>query len=135
MRNIRVVDANIILRFLLADEPAHFEKARAFMEQVKTGEEGACIPEGVLVECVYVLLEVYKVPRSELVEKLVGLLNYKGVVDENRKLLQESLRLFAAKNVDIVDAIVHVTATLRGWQQFSFNADLGKLKRSKKSDF
>jgi predicted nucleic-acid-binding protein len=129
MRNIRVVDANVILRFLLADEPAHFDQARAFMAQVKTGEAGAYITEGVLVECVYVLLKVYQVPRSELAEKLVGLLGYKGVVDENKKLLQESLRLFAAKNVDIVDAIVHVTATLRGWQPFSFNADLGKLSK------
>ena len=60
MRNIRVVDANVILRFLLADEPAHFDQARAFMAQVKTGEAGAYIPEGVLVECVYVLLKVYQ---------------------------------------------------------------------------
>ncbi len=113
MRNIRVVDANVILRFLLADEPAHFEKARAFMEQVKTGAACDYIPEGVLVECVYVLLKVHKVPHSEIIKKLIGLLSYKGVVDENRKLLQESLRLIAAKNVDIVDAIVYVTETFR----------------------
>jgi predicted nucleic-acid-binding protein len=129
MKNIHVVDANVILRFLLADEPAYFERARAFMEQVKTGASSVYIPEGVLVECVYVLMKVYGVPRSELAEKLITLLSYKGVVEDNRWLLQESLRLFATKNVDIVDAIVHVTATLRDWRTFSFDADLDKLKR------
>ncbi len=134
MRNIRVVDANVILRFLLADEPVHFEQARVFMEQVKTGASGAYIPEGVLVECVYVLLKVYGVPRSEIVDKLITLLSYKGMVDDNRWLLQESLRLFVANNVDIVDAIVHVTATLRGWRTFSFDADLDKFKLSQNNE-
>ncbi len=131
MRNTRVVDANVILRFLLADKPSYFEQARAFMEQVRTGAAGAYIPEGVLVECVYVLLKVYGVPRSEVADKLLKLLSYKGIVNDNRPVLQESLRLFVAENVDIVDAIVHVTATVRGWQPFSFDADLDKLKRSK----
>jgi hypothetical protein len=40
------------------------------MAKVKADEANAYILEGVLVECVYVLLKVYRVPRGEITDKL-----------------------------------------------------------------
>ncbi len=127
MKNTCVVDANVILRYLLADQPDHFRKADQFMGQVKVGEVGAFIPEGVIIECVYVLLKFYKVPRPEIAESLVGILNYKGVINENRRLLIKSLRLFQEKNVDIGDAMVYTLSKEYGWSYFTFDKDLKKL--------
>lgn len=53
----RVTDANVILRYLLADHPEFSPQAAEFFEQVRRGEATAFIPEGVLVECVYVLMK------------------------------------------------------------------------------
>ncbi len=128
MKNTCVVDANVILRYLLADQPDHFRKANQFMGQVKTGEIGVFIPEGVIIECVYVLLKFYKVPRPEIVESLVGILNYKGVINENRSILIKSLSLFLEKNVDIVDAMVHTISKEYGWSYFTFDKDLKRLE-------
>ena len=128
MKNTYVVDANVILRYLLADQPDHFRKANQFMDQVKTGEIGVFIPEGVIIECVYVLLKFYKVPRPEIVESLVGILNYKGVINENRSILIKSLRLFLEKNVDIVDAMVYTISKEYGWSYFTFDKDLKRLE-------
>jgi len=127
MKNIFVIDANVILRYLLQDYPAHFQKAYEVLEQVKTGQVSAYIPEGVLVECVYVLLKVYKVPKNEIVTSLLGILQYPGIINENRPILLESLKLFREHNVDIVDAIVYATAERKGWTVFSFDKDLTKL--------
>lgn len=128
MKNTCVVDANVILRYLLADQPDHFRKANQFMGQVKTGEIGVFIPEGVIIECVYVLLKFYKVPRPEIVESLVGILNYKGVINENRSILIKSLRLFLEKNGDIVDAMVYTISKEYGWSCFTFDKDLMKFE-------
>jgi predicted nucleic-acid-binding protein len=128
VKNTCVVDANVILRYLLADQPDHFRKANQFMGQVKTGEIGVFIPEGVILECVYVLLKFYKVPRPEIVESLVGILNYKGVINENRSILIKSLRLFLEKNGDIVDAVVHTISKENGWSCFTFDKDLMKFE-------
>jgi predicted nucleic-acid-binding protein len=128
VKNTCVVDANVILRYLLADQPDHFRKANQFMGQVKTGEIGVFIPEGVIIECVYVLLKFYKVPRPEIVESLVGILNYKGVINENRSILIKSLRLFLEKNGDIVDAVVHTISKENGWSCFTFDKDLMKFE-------
>jgi predicted nucleic-acid-binding protein len=127
VKNICVVDANVILRYLLADHPDHFQKADRFMSQVKEGETRIFIPEGVLIECVYVLIKIYKVPRPDIVKGLAGILNYKGVINDNRSLLIKSLHLFNDKNIDIVDAIVHALAKEKSWTYFTFDKDLDKL--------
>lgn len=127
MKSTYVVDANVILRYLLADHPEHFRQAAQFMGQVKSGEVLAFIPEGVLVECVYVLLKFYKVPREEIVRNLETVMNYKGIINENRSVLITGLRLFQEKNVDIVDAIVQGISKERGWAAFTFDRDLDRL--------
>ena len=129
MKSIFVIDANVILRYLLADHAEYFQKARDFFDSVKVDKSKGYIPESVVVECVYVLLKVYRIPRAEIAESLAGVLRYKGILNENTALLLESLRLFHQKNVDIVDALIHVTAKARGWQNFSFDLDLQKLEK------
>ena len=129
MKNTFVVDANVILRYLLADHPEHFRQAAQFMGRVKTGEVAAFIPEGVLVECVYVLLKFYKVPRAEIAENLETIMNYKGIVNENRSVLITGLQLFQEKNVDMVDAIVYAISKERGWTTFTFDKDLVRLEK------
>lgn len=127
MRNIYVVDANVILRYLLADHPEHFQKAKRFLGQVKEGAIRVFIPEGVLIECVHVLLKIYKVPKSDIIKSLTGIMNYKGVINTDRVLLIKSLHLFMEKNIDIVDAIVHTIAQEKNWTCFTFEKDLAKL--------
>lgn len=129
MTSTAVIDANVILRYLLGDHPAHFPESRDFFERVREGRQQAFLSEGVLVECVYVLLKVYRVPRQQVADSLGDLLNYRGIMADDVGMLGESLRVFSASNVDIVDAIVHVTARHRGWTVFSFDNDLGKLDR------
>ena len=125
----RVTDANVILRYLLADHQEFSPQAAAFFEQVRSGESTAFIPEGVLVECVYVLMKFYAVPRPEVAEKLSQVISYRGIVNPNREILLEALASFARDAIDIVDAIVFVTAQHHGWETFSFDKDIRKLER------
>ena len=128
MTSTYVTDANVILRYLLADHPKHAKAAQEFMGRVRRGEIRAHITEGVVVECVYVLLKLYGVPRPEVANKLLAVLSFRGIVADNLGILAQALRVFAERNVDIVDAIVHVTAQQRGWEAFSFDSDVRKLR-------
>lgn len=67
MKNITVLDTNVILRYLLNDPPQHFQLAQAIMTDVINGKTTVYIPDSVLAECVYVLLKVYKVPKPKAV--------------------------------------------------------------------
>ena len=127
MKGTVVLDANVILRYLLADHPAHFLKAKAILDGVQNGSTTAFIGEGVLVECVYVLLKVYDVTRVEVADKLLGLMSYRGIKAHAPQVLLDALRLFRERNVDIVDAIVVATARRNEWAAVSFDSDVRKL--------
>ena len=129
MKKPRVIDANVVLRYLLADHPELSSRAAEFLGRVRGGEGKALIPEGVIVECVHVLMKVYGVSRSEVAEKLSGLMRYHGIVNPDREVLLKALALFGRHGVDIVDAIVFMVAKHYGWPMFSFDKDMRKLER------
>ncbi|WP_347988236.1 PIN domain-containing protein [Methylomonas sp. AM2-LC] len=129
MKNTTVLDTNVILRYLLNDHPKYFQIASAFMQTIKCGEAIAYVPESVLAECVYVLLKVYKVPKSKVCDILIQFLKYQGINQENSSVLLDSLVLFSDHNVDIVDAIVYATARHHKWELVSFDKDFQKFLR------
>jgi predicted nucleic acid-binding protein len=121
-----IIDANVILRYLLRDDESLFQKASALLEKVKTGEETALIPESVLAECVYVLLKIYGVEREVIAEKLRGLLAYKGVVNPDKRILMDSLELFGRTGLSIVDCIICSMSIDGRIPLFTFDEDLRK---------
>ncbi|MFT7490159.1 MAG: putative nucleic acid-binding protein [Candidatus Promineifilaceae bacterium] len=127
MKSTVVLDANVILRYLLADHPAQFLKAKATLDAVQDGSTLAFVGEGVLVECVYVLLKVYDVTRAEVADKLLGLMSYRGIKAHAPQVLMDALRLFREHNIDIVDAIIVATARRNDWKAESFDSDVRKL--------
>jgi predicted nucleic-acid-binding protein len=123
----RLIDTNVILRYLLKDDEALFEKASALLEKVKVGEEEVVIPESVIAECVYVLLKVYKVERKVVAEKLRGLLAYKGVANSDKGDLVDSVTLFGQTKLSIVDCIVCSKSLNQGITLFTFDDDLKSI--------
>lgn len=126
---MRVVDANVILRYLLSDHAEHHRLAAAFWERVKAGDETAWVAESVLAECVYVLTKFHKVPRREVANSLTDLLSLRFVATDYPDAMAQALKLFAERNVDFVDALVFALAKAKDAKVFSFDRDLLKLER------
>ena len=76
------------------------------MDKVCNGDIKAQIIEGVIVECVYVLLKVYEVPREKIANVLINILEYRGIKDKNKSVYISALMNFANNNIDIVDNIL-----------------------------
>ena len=106
----------------------HYHQAREFFEPVREGTVSAYIPAAVVAECVYVLSRIYKVTRADIAAKLLGLLDYRGVITES-PAVRHALTLYRDRNVDFVDALVADTAAERNWRVFSFARDLGRLAK------
>ncbi len=123
----KLPDTNIILRYLLEDEPLLYKKASEFFEMVRLGEEKAVILESILVECIYVLTKFYKIPKEEVTNKLKGLLQYKGIVNEDKKELVDAINMFNEKNLDVVDCILCAKAKSQNKTLFTFDEKLKKL--------
>ena len=124
---IHVIDTNIVLRLLMADQPRHFEQAKRIMDEVRTGKRKAYLPESVLAECVFVLTKFYKVPKEEAAKELGELLDYKGFTGDHMPVLKDALAIFIAEKVAFVDSLVLALARHRGWHLETFDKRLSKL--------
>jgi predicted nucleic-acid-binding protein len=120
-------DTNVVLRYLLRDDAVQSVKAEEFFENVRVGKEKAIIIESVLVECVYILMKFYKVPKRDVADTLTKLLQYKGIANVDRKTLVGALQLFAEQNLDIVACILLAKAKQGKGRLFSFDKALNKL--------
>jgi len=124
-----LLDINIIIRYLVADDPTLHAKAKEFFDKVIDGSVKAIILESVIAECVYVLTKIYKVPRDRAAGSLIDILHYKGIANDDQQALIQALALFSEQSLDIVDCILCVKAVVADDQLLSFDVDLNKLAK------
>jgi len=122
-------DTNTIVRYLVADEPALYAKAKEFFDKVKNGGVKAIILESVIAECVYVLTKIYKVPRERAAGSLIDILHYKGIANDDQQELIRALSIFSEQSLDIVDCVLCAKTLAAGDHLFTFDADLNKLAK------
>ena len=125
----KLVDANVILRYLLRDDEALFQKASEVLEKVRTGEEKVVILESVVTECVYVLLKIYKVTRTTIAEKLGRLLDYKGVANPDKQDLIDSIHLFGETHLSFVDCLLCTKSKNNAMPIVTFDAELVTISK------
>lgn len=98
---MEIVDANVVLRYLLKDNNRLYFKAEKIIENQEVH-----IPLEVTAEIVYVLEKVYEVPRSNILDALTKLFNYPNINTSEIAVLYESLTIYNEKNIDFVDALL-----------------------------
>ncbi len=119
---MKIVDANIILRYLLNDHDELSVKAAKIIEN----NEVLLLNE-VVAEIVYVLEKVYNVKNDEIRDTLLDLFNYENISVDEFEVLAEALHLFGRKRLDFVDAILIAYSKVKGHQIYSFDKKLNKL--------
>lgn len=115
----RLIDANVILRYLLSDHPQMSEEAREIIA------DGAFTLPEVLAEVVYVLNGVYQVERTEIGRTLIDFLDEISI--DNQDALCEALSLFSETSLDFVDCILIARHRILGDEVISFDKKLNKM--------
>lgn len=124
----KLVDTNLLLRFLLKDNPAQFEAAKKLIIQ---SDEGLILPELAVAEVVWVLQSVYKFKKEEVIEKIFELLKLRSLVT-NFSLLHDTLIIYQNHHIPFVDA--YLLAYCKYFKLegiYSFDKDLDKIKETK----
>lgn len=120
----RVIDANVILRYILNDNEEMASQAYEWIQgDVSTTPE-------VLAEVVYVLNGVYKASRADIMAVLLELLNDVSVADP--EVIKLALQIFAKKSLDFVDCILIAKHQINGDDILSFDK---KLNHNLEVDF
>ncbi len=108
------LDAHVILRFLLADDPRQSPKARALFDLAQTGKVTLRISHVCLAEVTWVLLSFYAFERTKLATTLRALVLHDGVEAEDEAVLLDAFDRFGRINVDFIDCYTAALAKHAG---------------------
>ena len=127
------LDTNVIIRFILADDPQNSPKARNIINKIARGETKVFLPAVIIAETVCVLLKVYKLKREKIREKLLPLMRLPGITTENKNIYSWVFDIFQNKSVDFEDAYqVALMKKKKVKEIYSFDRDFDKFSQIKR---
>lgn len=122
MKNMEIIDANIVLRYLLNDHEKFSKNSVKIIEQ-----RIIHLPFEVCAEVVYVLEKIYNVPRKDITNSLSILLDYPNISTSDVNVLKEALIIYSDKNIDFVDSILIAYNHISGIKIHSFDKKINQL--------
>lgn len=125
---LRVLDANILLRYLLDDMPELTDRCEALLLRVQRGEELVWLPDIALADVIWTLHSFYKQSKAEIRDVLLPILSLRGIHLRDRSVVFHALVLFAEKNIDFSDALIAAEMLARGYTEiYSYDRDFDKV--------
>jgi predicted nucleic acid-binding protein len=100
----KFVDTNIFLRYLTGDDHPKYERCRGLFKRAVEGELGLSTSVMVIAELIWTLLSYYKVPKTEVIEKVSVIVGTESLFIPDKDVLADALVLYARKNIDFIDA-------------------------------
>ena len=125
---ISLLDTNVIIRFFTADRSAKYKNLYPFFQSLEKGEMRVELKLIVLFQVVFVLKSFYKVPREDIAQGLLALLQYKGIIIKEKGIVLRTLDLWQTKTIDIVDC--YLISCLESDSQnfiYSYDGDFEKF--------
>jgi uncharacterized protein len=124
----RVIDANILLRFLTNDDPDQAAACEALLLRVETGLEKVFLPDLVIADVVWTLEKFYRVEKKRIKELLIPLLAAEGLTCSNKGQILSALAIYSSKNIDWTDAFIAAHIIENGQPEvYSYDQDFDRL--------
>lgn len=98
------IDTNILLRYLLDDIPEQADAVELLLKQALRGEIALKTNAIVIAEIIWTCELYYNLPRGEIRNKVLTILNTPGLVVVDSDLLAEAIFIYVDKNIDFIDA-------------------------------
>jgi predicted nucleic acid-binding protein len=122
------LDTNILLRHLLQDDPRQSSRCTSYLGRIERGEVRARIANTVVFEAVFVLQRQHAVPRSEIRDALLALIELPGIVLPGKRMFGDVFDLYVERNVSFIDAYHAVLARRLGLNEIvSYDRGLDRV--------
>jgi predicted nucleic-acid-binding protein len=100
------VDTNILVRFLVRDDEAQFDKARKLIKREVAAGRCVFVSHLVLLETEWVLRSRYSLPKNQIIEAVSGLLDATDVQFEDEPAVEEALFVWKDSTSDFADCLI-----------------------------
>ena len=100
------LDTNVLVRFLVADDPAQFERAKQLIRRESANDEPVFISLLVLLETEWVLRSRYALNKADILTALSGLVQSTELQFEDEACIDEALFAWNESNADFADCLI-----------------------------
>ena len=100
------LDTNVLVRFLVRDHEAQFERARRLIKREVGSQEKVLISLMVLLETEWVLRSRYRLQKTRIIDAISGLLEATELELEDEPAVEEALYLWKESAVDFADCLI-----------------------------
>ena len=100
------IDTNVLVRFLIRDDEAQFEKARKLIKREIAAGRRVFVNQLVLMETEWVLRSRYVVPKNQIIEAISGLLDASDIQFEDEPAIEEALHMWKDTTADFADCLI-----------------------------
>ena len=127
MSERRLVDTNLIVRYLVHDNEKHAKAAGRLFDACDRGDLVIVLLPVVLAECVFVLESFYGHARGDIASALGRLISSPGVEIGSASIHLDALDRYRKTKVHFVDCLIAATAATEDMPIASFDRDLRKF--------
>jgi len=120
------LDTNVLVRYVMQDDPRQSPRATRLIEALSVDEPGF-VPVVALVELAWVLSGSYGLDRKQIATVLDTLLRSKELVIDRAELVAQALHRYSAASADFADALIERIAAAAGCSA-TMSFDAGAVK-------
>lgn len=100
------LDTNVLVRFLVRDDEAQFDKARKLIKREVAAGRRVLVSQLVLLEAEWVLRSRYGLPKQQIVEVVSGMLDATDVQLEDEAAIEEAIFTWRDATADFADCLI-----------------------------
>jgi predicted nucleic acid-binding protein len=123
----RLVDTNLIVRYLVQDHEKHARAAGRLFDACDRGDLVIVVLPVVLAECVFVLESFYRHPRADIASALGRLISSPGVEIGDVTVHLDALKRYKGTKAHFVDCVIAATAAAKDVPVATFDQDFRKF--------
>jgi predicted nucleic-acid-binding protein len=123
----RLIDTNLVIRYLVQDHEKHAKVAGRLFEACDRGDLVIVLLSSVLAECVFVLESFYEHPRRDIASALGTLISSPGVEINEAAVHLDALGRYRKTKVHFVDCLIAATASRENIPVATFDQDFRKF--------
>ena len=127
MKKRRIVDTNLIVRYLVQDHERHARAAGKLFDACDRGDLTIVVLPVVLAECVFVLESFYRHARADIASALGRLIASPGIEIREVAVHMEALSRYRKTKLHFVDCLIAATAVAEDTPVASFDQDFRKF--------
>lgn len=123
------LDTNVLVRYLVQDDPAQTRRANALIDRAAAHESAMFISHVVMCELAWVLGRGYGYARTELAEVIEKILLGRQFEIERKDLVWTALADYKTSRADFADCLIGVTNDLAGCEStLTFDRSAASLR-------